>query len=173
MWIDLEMTGLEPRRREILEIAPIVTTPELEVLEEGPDLVIHQPDVILATMSPWCLQHHRASGLTEASRASRCTVREAEARILEVLKRHCEPNTAPLCGNSVALDWRFLRVHMPALFGFLHYPLIDVTSIKELAKRWFPGAPQPVKRGGHRALADIRESIEELRLYRTHLFRGG
>ena len=171
MWIDLEMTGLEPSQRTILEIASIVTTADLEILEEGPDLVIHHADDVLATMSPWCIEHHGASGLTEASRASTLSLQEAEAQTLEVLRRHCPAGKSPLCGNSVALDWRFIRQHMPTLFAFLDYRLIDVTTVKELAKRWFPNAPKPTKAGGHRALADIRESIEELRLYRDALFR--
>lgn len=171
VWIDLEMTGLDPGTCAVLEIASIVTTADLEIVEEGPDLVIHQPDVVLASMSPWCIEHHGASGLTEASRASDVSLREAEEQTLEVLRRHCPEGKSPLCGNSIALDWRFLRVHMPELWGFLDYRLIDVTTIKELARRWYPDAPQPKKAGGHRALADIRESIEELRLYRDALFR--
>ncbi len=171
VWIDLEMTGLDPRSCEVIEIASIVTTPDLTILEEGPDLVIHHSDTVLATMSPWCIEHHGASGLTAASRASTLSTRDAEQQTLEVLRRHCPEGASPLCGNSIALDWRFLRVHMPELWSYLNYRVIDVTTIKELAKRWFPSAPQPTKAGGHRALADIRESIEELRLYRDALFR--
>ncbi|MGE0792307.1 MAG: oligoribonuclease [Sandaracinaceae bacterium] len=172
VWIDLEMTGLDPGTCTILEIASIVTDADLTILEEGPDLVIHHSDLVLATMSPWCIEHHGASGLTAASRASNVSLREAEERTLEVIRRHVEAQKAPLCGNSVALDWRFLRVHMPELWRYLDYRLIDVTTVKELAARWFPNAPQPAKAGGHRALADIRESIDELRLYRTNLFRA-
>lgn len=172
VWIDLEMTGLDPGSCVVLEIASIVTTPDLDILEEGPDLVIHQSDTVLATMSPWCIEHHGASGLTEACRASTLSLRDAELQTLEVIRRHCPEGKSPLCGNSIALDWRFLRAHMPELWAYLDYRLIDVTTVKELARRWYPRAPQPVKAGGHRALADISESIDELRLYREHLFRS-
>lgn len=171
VWIDLEMTGLEPSSCTILEIASIVTDHELKVLGEGPDLVIHLTDEELVAMSPWCVEHHGASGLTEASRASSISLPEAEAQTLEFLKGLTVPRASALAGNSVALDWRFLRIHMPALAAFLDYRIVDVTTIKELRRRWYPDHEEPEKAGGHRALADIRESIEELRHYRKTVFR--
>ena len=166
MWIDLEMTGLDPATDTILEIASIVTDHELNVLVEGPDIVIHHPDEVLDGMSEWCVEHHGKSGLTQACRDSTISLAEAEAQTLALLREHCEPGTSPLCGNSIGLDWRFIRAHMPALDAFLADRRLDVTTIKELAKRWYPDAPKLEKAGGHRALADIQESIEELRLYR-------
>jgi len=171
VWIDLEMTGLDPKTCRILEIASIVTDGELEILGEGPDLVIHESEEVLAGMSAWCVEHHGESGLTAASKASTLSCGDAEEQTLEFLRQHTEARSSPLCGNSIGLDWRFIRAHMPALDAFLADRLIDVTAIKELQKRWFPASETPTKAGGHRALADIRESIEELRLYRRTIFR--
>ena len=171
VWIDLEMTGLDPKTCTIVEIASIVTDTDLNVLAEGPDLVIHLTDLELATMSPWCIEHHGASGLTAASRASTISLRDAEVQTLDFLREHTRPGLSPLCGNSIGLDWRFIREHMKELDGFLADQLIDVTTIKELQKRWYPKSETLNKAGDHRALADIKESIAELALYRSTIFR--
>jgi len=171
VWIDLEMSGLDPKTCTILEIASIVTDSECNVIEEGPDLVVHASDLALATMSPWCIEHHGKSGLTEACRASTLSLGDAEAQTLEFLRKHTSPGRSALCGNSIGLDWRFIRAHMKELAGFLADQLIDVTSIKELRKRWHPKSEKLAKAGGHRALADIQESIAELALYKRSIFR--
>ncbi|RMH03799.1 MAG: oligoribonuclease [Planctomycetota bacterium] len=173
VWIDLEMTGLDPERDRILEIATLVTDDQLEIVAEGPDLVIHQPDELLAAMDEWNTSHHGASGLTEAARRSTLDEAEAERRTLEFLRRHVEPGASPLCGNTVHQDRRFLRRAMPELDAFLHYRIIDVSTVKELARRWYPEeyAAAPAKEGGHRALEDIRESVAELRWWRERVFR--
>lgn len=171
VWIDLEMTGLDPKACRILEIAAIITDIELNVIAEGPEIVIHESDEVLANMGPWCVEHHGESGLTEASRKSTTTCREAEVQTLAFLREHTIEGQSALCGNSIGLDWRFIHAHMPELDGFLADQLIDVTAIKELRKRWFPKTEKPNKAGGHRALADIRESIDELKLYKRTIFR--
>ncbi len=173
VWIDLEMSGLEPADDVILEIATVVTGPDLEILAEGPDLVVHQPDEILEGMDEWNTRHHGESGLTEAVRNSEIELEEAEARTLEFIRRHVEPQSAPLCGNSIGQDRRFLYRYMPELSDYLHYRSVDVSSIKELVARWYDDLEPPSKDATHRALDDIRESIEELRFYRTHVFRDG
>lgn len=171
IWIDMEMTGLDPDREHVLEIASLVTDAELEIIAEGPDLVIHQSDEILAAMGEWCTEHHGQSGLTEQSRRSTVSLAEAERQTLEFLRAHCQPGESPLCGNSVGQDRRFLVRHMPTLEAFLHYRIVDVSTIKELCRRWYPELPPLAKRESHRALDDIRESIEELRYYREAAFR--
>jgi oligoribonuclease len=171
VWIDMEMSGLDPRSCRILEIATIVTDAELRVLAEGPDLVVHQPVAVLEAMDVWCTEHHGASGLTAAVQASTVSEAEAERLTLEFLAEHTRPGTSPLCGNSVWQDRRFIVEWMPALDAFLHYRLVDVSTIKELARRWYPEAGAPAKKEAHRALDDIRESIEELRWYRQRVFR--
>ena len=171
VWIDLEMTGLDPRTCQIMEIATLVTDADLNIVAEGPNLIVHVPDERLAAMDDWCTEHHGASGLTEACRASKIDVAEAERRTLEFLRAHTQPGTSPLCGDSVWQDRRFLHAEMPTLDAFLHYRLVDVSTIKELASRWYPDLEPPPKAEAHRALDDIRESIAELAYYRTHLFR--
>ncbi len=174
VWVDLEMTGLEPERDVILEIAVIVTDGELEVLEEGPDLVVRQPEEALAGMAPVVAQMHAHSGLDVAVRTATVTLAEAEQEVLAFVRRHVPvARTAPLAGNSISTDRAFLHRHMPKLEAHFHYRNVDVSSIKELARRWYPDAKKaaPEKGGGHRALADIRESIEELRYYRSAIFR--
>ncbi len=172
VWIDLEMSGLDPERCEILEIATVVTDADLGVLGEGPDLVIHQPDAVLAAMDTWCTEHHGASGLTDAVKGSSIDLATAELRTLTFLRELCEPGLSPLCGNSVYMDRIFINRHMPALGEFLHYRTVDVSTIKELVKRWYPTLSTPPKRESHRALDDIRESIAELRHYREAVFRA-
>ncbi len=174
VWVDLEMTGLDIERDVILEIAVIVTDGALEVIEEGPDLVVAQPEEALAGMKPIVERMHAASGLDAAVRASAVALADAEAQVLAFVRQHVPTaGTAPLAGNSISTDRAFLRRHMPALSSYLHYRNVDVSTVKELARRWYPEAKQaaPQKGGGHRALADIRESIAELQYYRQTIFR--
>lgn len=170
VWIDLEMSGLDPDVCRILEIATIVTDQDLNVVAEGPDLVVHQPDEVLEAMDEWCTRHHGESGLTEQVRRSTMSQADAEAATLEFLQQHTKKNASPLCGNSVWQDRRFIIKYMPGLDAFLHYRLVDVSTIKELSRRWYPERKPPAKKETHRALDDIRESIAELRFYRDNLF---
>ncbi|MDP6538221.1 MAG: oligoribonuclease [Planctomycetota bacterium] len=172
VWIDMEMSGLDPRRDRVLEIATLVTDSELEIVAEGPELVIHQPDSVLEAMDSWNRTHHGESGLTSRVRESTIDEAEAERLTLAFLAEHCPPQTAPLAGNSVWQDRRFLVEYMPALDAHLHYRIVDVSSVKELVRRWRPEvqAEAPRKVGAHRALEDIRESLAELRFYRERLF---
>ncbi len=172
VWVDMEMTGLDPEKERIIEIATIVTKNDLEIIAEGPDLVIHQSEEILEAMGSWNQKQHKKSGLLEEVRNSKMTVRKAETLTLNFIRRYCLPGKSLLCGNAVHHDRRFMIKYMPRLHGFLHYRHIDVSSVKELAKRWYLKDPnQPKKKNGHRALSDIRESIEELRYYRQRYFR--
>jgi oligoribonuclease len=173
VWIDCEMTGLDPATDRLLEVACLVTDSELTVLGDGVDLVVAAPADALDRMVPVVAEMHEASGLTAAVRAARVTVPEAERRILGYVREHVpEPGKAPLCGNSIATDRAFLARDLPELDRWLHYRMVDVSSVKELVRRWYPRTyyAAPVKRGGHRALDDIRESIEELRYYRRAVF---
>jgi oligoribonuclease len=172
VWMDLEMSGLDPDRDVILEIATLITDERLDVVAEGPVLAVHQPAAVLEAMDAWNREHHAASGLTERVLASAVSLAEAERRSLDFVKRFCPERTSPLCGNSVHQDRRFLARYMPQLDGFLHYRNIDVSTVKELVRRWYPqGPPPPEKKHVHLALDDIRESIAELRFYREHYFR--
>lgn len=173
VWMDLEMTGLDPERDTILEIATIITDSELNIVAEGPNIAIHHPDSVLEAMNDWCKVHHAKSGLTERVRQSTIGMKEAEARTLNFIRRHVPENTSPLCGNSVHQDRRFLVRYMPELEAWLHYRNIDVSTIKELGSRWYPKLRAPRKKAEHLALADIRESIAELIFYREHFFRPG
>ncbi|HEY2299685.1 MAG TPA: oligoribonuclease [Jatrophihabitans sp.] len=173
VWVDCEMTGLDLARDALIEVAVIATDADLNPLDEGLDIVINVDDDVLDTMIPFVHDMHAASGLTEAVRASTITLGAAEDRVLDYVRSHVpEPRTAPLCGNSIATDRGFLARDMPRLDEYLHYRMIDVSSIKELAKRWYPRVyqSQPAKGLAHRALADIRESIQELAYYRQTLF---
>jgi oligoribonuclease len=172
VWIDMEMTGLDPESCTILEMASVVTTSELEVLGHGPEIVIHHGEAVLEAMTPWCKEHHGKSGLTEAVRRSTVSLTEAEQATLAFVREHTAPKESPLCGNSVDLDRRFIVRHMPALAQHLQPAIIDVTTIKELGTRWRPSLQPPLKRDTHRALTDILESIDELRYYRNELFRS-
>ena len=173
VWVDCEMTGLDLARDALIEVAVVVTDAELVPLDDGLDLVINVADDVLDTMIPFVRDMHASSGLTDAVRASRTTLGDAETAVLDYVRSHVpDVRTAPLCGNSIATDRGFLARDMPRLDGHLHYRMIDVSSIKELAKRWYPRVyqSQPAKGLAHRALADIRESIQELAYYRQTLF---
>jgi len=172
VWMDLEMTGLDPERERIIEMATVVTDGDLNIVAEGPELVIHQDDTVLEAMDDWNTSHHGASGLTERVRASTVSDADAEQQTLDFIKEHCRERLAPLAGNSIHQDRRFLVKYMPLLEAYLHYRNVDVSTVKELARRWYPKqhAAAPTKQEAHRALDDIRESIEELRYYRTSIF---
>jgi len=173
VWVDCEMTGLEVGRDKLIEVAALVTDPDLNVIGEGVDVVIHADDALLDGMLEVVADMHRASGLTDAARASTVTVADAEEMVMAYVTAHVkEPRTAPLCGNSIATDRGFLAREMPRFDAFLHYRMIDVSSIKELCRRWYPRTyyGQPGKGLAHRALADIRESIRELEYYRRTVF---
>ena len=172
VWIDLETTGLSVGNRVILEIASLVTDKDLNIVGEGPVIVIHHSDDMLDRIDPWCEQQHGFSGLLEASQASDISLREAEQQTLSFLRKHTHRGVAPLCGNSILLDRRFMMRYMPDLNAHLSHRNVDVSALNELAIRWFPGAVEILdKKVPHRAADDIRESIEELRLYRFLIFR--
>jgi oligoribonuclease len=172
VWIDLEMTGLDPDRDRILEIATVVTDSDLNVLGEGPVIAVHQTDAALAGMDEWNTEQHGQSGLLDRVRRSRVTEAEAQALTLDFVKLWVPPGTSPMCGNSICQDRRFLHRYMPALEQFFHYRNLDVSAVKELARRWAPAVVRGVKKtSSHLALKDIRESIEELRHYRATFFR--
>jgi oligoribonuclease len=173
VWMDLEMSGLESERDTILELATLITDNELNVIGEGPLVAIHQPPAVLESMDEWNRDHHTASGLVARVQASGISMAEAEELTREFVERHCVKRTAPLCGNSIHQDRRFLHRYMPRLDAYLHYRNIDVSTVKELVRRWYPGElDPPQKKHTHLALDDIRESIEELRFYRRHFFRS-
>ncbi len=169
IWIDLEMTGLDTQRDSIIEIATIVSDSDLNIVAEGPSLVIHQPDAVLDGMDEWNTRQHGQSGLTERVRASRLTTAEAEQQTLSFLRQHVDPGRSPMCGNSICQDRRFMAREMPELEGFFHYRNLDVSTVKILAGLWSPRALDGFqKNSAHLALADIRDSIAELRHYREH-----
>jgi oligoribonuclease len=163
------MTGLDPARDTLLEIATIVTDKDLNIIAYGPELAIHQSDARLRAMDAWNRRTHKASGLIDRVKASRVTAAEAERQTLRFLRKYCVAKTAPLCGNSIWQDKQFLTRHMPALTRFLHYRIVDVSSLKLLVRHWYPDAQPPAKGETHRALADIEESIAELRHYQSLL----
>lgn len=174
VWMDLEMTGLDPVKDVIVEIATIVTDDDLNLVAEGPDLVVHQPAEAFAGMEDIVRDMHTSSGLLQAITASTVTLEEAGQATLAFIKEHVpDPRTVPLCGNSIGTDRRFLAKYLPEIEAHLHYRSVDVSTIKELTRRWYPGLLDtvPRKATAHRALDDIRESIEELRWYREHVFR--
>lgn len=169
--MDLEMTGLDPEQETIIEIATIITDSEMNILDEGPCLAIHQPDAKLDAMDEWNTTHHGQSGLIARVKKSEISMRDAELQTLEFIRQYVPEGTSPLCGNSVHQDRRFMVPYMPELEAYLHYRNIDVSTIKELSRRWYPKMRAPRKQAVHMALVDIRESIEELVWYRQHLFR--
>lgn len=171
IWIDLEMTGLDPERDVIIEIATIVSDVHLDELCAGPELAIHHPDSVLAGMDEWNTRQHGRSGLTDRVRASTTSTRTAEQATLEFLRQWVPPRASPMCGNSICQDRRFLYRYMPELAEYFHYRNLDVSTLKELARRWAPNLPEYVKAGAHLAMDDIRASIGELRHYRQHFLQ--
>lgn len=172
VWVDLEMTGLDLDRDHILEMACIVTDGNLNVIEEGPDIVIHQPKEILDNMNEWCVEQHGKSGLTKAVQESKVSLGEAEELMLKFVETHCPKGKCPLGGNSVHCDKKFLDKYMERFIDHLHYRIIDVSTVKELCRRWYPDLMSiNTKDGSHRALQDIKESIEELKYYRKAIFK--
>lgn len=171
IWVDLEMTGLIPEKDRIIEMAVIVTDADLNLIAESPVICVHQSDELLDGMDEWCTRQHGQSGLTDRVKASEITESQAEQMMLEFLKQHVEKGVSPMCGNSIGQDRRFLYAYMPELEAYFHYRNLDVSTIKELARRWKPDLLKGVKKkGSHLALDDIRDSIEELRYYREHFF---
>ena len=172
VWVDMEMTGLRPEVDRIIEVAVVVTDGNLEVLAQGPVFAIHQPDSVLAAMDAWNTATHGRSGLTERVRASTITEAEAQALLIDFLRPWVPPGKSPMCGNSICQDRRFMARTMPELEAYFHYRNLDVSTVKELCKRWRPEVAKAfAKRSAHTALADIEESIDELRHYREHFFR--
>ncbi len=172
IWIDMEMSGLSPEQDRILELAVVVTTSQLEVVAEGPVIVMHQDDAVLDGMDAWNRSTHGKSGLTDRVKASTVPESEAEAGMIAFLAEHVPSGASPMCGNSICQDRRFLARYMPKLEAYFHYRNLDVSTLKELAKRWKPALLAGFgKHGKHEALADIYESIEELRYYREHFIR--
>lgn len=174
IWIDLEMTGLDPEKQRIIEIATIVTDKDLKILAEGPVIAVKQPDELLAQMDSWCTATHAANGLIERVKASKLTERAAELQTIDFLKKWVPKGASPICGNSVAQDKRFLFRYMPELADYFHYRYLDVSTLKELAARWKPDVLKGFqKKNTHLALDDIRESIAELAYYREHFINLG
>jgi oligoribonuclease len=174
VWMDLEMTGLDPARNTIVEIATLITDDNLELVAEGPDLVVHQPAEALAQMDDVVRKMHTDSGLLQQIEASTVSLADAGAATLEFIKQHVKSaRTVPLCGNSIGTDRRFLAIYLPDIEEYLHYRSVDVSTIKELCRRWYPKvlADAPAKEGTHRALDDIKESVKELQYYRTTVFK--
>lgn len=171
VWVDMEMTGLIPEVDRVIEIATIVTDSHLNVLAEGPVIAIKQPDAALEAMDEWNTRTHSASGLVERVRSSTVSEQLASDMTLDFLREWVLEGMSPMCGNSICQDRRFMARHMPALEKYFHYRNLDVSTLKILAQRWRPDLPDLPKQGAHQALADIRESIEELRHYRTHFLR--
>lgn len=174
IWIDLEMSGLDPDKDKILEIATLITDNNLNIIAKGPNLVINQPAEIINTMDEWNTEQHGSTGLSKQVLNSKISITQAEKDTLEFLKIYCVSEKAPLCGSSIGQDKAFLYRYMPKIYSFLNYRIIDVSSIKEVVKRWYPESSKTKfkKKDSHRALDDIYESIEELRYYREHFFKA-
>jgi oligoribonuclease len=172
IWMDLEMTGLDPEKESIIEIATIVTNNDLDVIAEGPNLIIHQPPKILKAMDEWNQNQHGKSGLIDKVKTSKITLKQAEKETMDFLSAHCAAKKSPLCGSSVHHDRRFLIRYMPKLSEFLHYRHIDVSTVKALVERWYPkNKATPKHKDAHRALSDLHESIEDLRFLRAAYFQ--
>jgi oligoribonuclease len=172
VWLDMEMTGLDPDRDRIIEVAVVVTDPQLNVVAEAPVLVVHQSDAVLDAMDSWNKNTHSRTGLIERVKASLLKEEEAEERLLAFLAQHVPGKTSPMCGNSICQDRRFLARYMPRLEAYFHYRNLDVSTLKELVRRWKPEIAKGLaKLGKHEALADIHESIEELKYYREHFLK--
>jgi oligoribonuclease len=172
VWLDMEMSGLNPNTRRVLEVATIITDINLETIATGPVLVVHQDDTVLTTMDQWNIEHHGESGLIERVRKSVLSERDVENQTIQFLEKHLKKKDSPLCGNTIGQDRRFLLKYMPELDDFFHYRSIDVSSLKELVMRWYPSLPRFKKQSKHTALEDIKESIEELKYYRKHCFNA-
>ena len=172
IWMDLEMTGLDPEQDTIIEIATLVTDNALNVIEEGPEIIIHQDQSRFAQMDDWNKEHHTKSGLWAKVVSSTVTLEQAENETLAFIQKHSKHKDSPLCGNSVWQDRRFLARYMKQIDNHLHYRLVDVSTIKELSVRWFPGVKFDKKKNSHRAMDDIRESLNELKFYREKFFIG-
>ena len=173
VWLDMEMTGLDPDSDRIIEVAIVVTDAQLNMVSQAPVLVVHQPDSVLDAMDDWNKSTHARSGLIDKVKASTLGERAVEDQLLTFLAQHVPGKTSPMCGNSICQDRRFLARHMPRLEAYFHYRNLDVSTLKELARRWKPEiAKGLVKQGKHEALADIHESIEELKYYREHFLRA-
>lgn len=171
VWIDMEMTGLDPETCVVLEIATIVTDPQLNIIAEGPVIAVHQPDEILDNMDPWCIETHGKTGLTDRCRASDVSVTDAALQTIEFLEQYVAAGKSPLCGNSIGQDRRFMVKYIPELEAYFHYRNVDVSTVKELVSRWQPEILSGFKkRNVHLALDDIRESIAEMQYYREHVF---
>jgi oligoribonuclease len=171
VWIDCEMTGLDPERHTLIEIATIVTDFDLNIIDRGPDLAIKMSPSALKKMDAWPRRTHTESGLLQRCKTEGVSMADAEKKTLRFIKKYCAAKTAPLCGNSVWQDKRFIGRYMPSIEKYLHYRIVDVSSIKVMAKHWFPDQQPPAKQETHRALADIEESIAELKYYRSLLTR--
>ena len=172
VWLDMEMTGLDPERDRIIELAMVITNSQLEVIAESVAWAVHQPESVLAGMDDWNKKMHGKSGLIDKVKASALGEAEIEPQALDFLKRHVPTGKSPMCGNSICQDRRFMARYMPKLESYFHYRNLDVSTLKELCKRWTPEIAKGVKKGGkHEALADIYESIEELKYYRTHFLK--
>ena len=173
LWLDMEMTGLSPDTDRIIELAIVVTDADLNTVAEGPVLVVHQPDEVMDAMDNWNKGTHGKSGLIDRVKASQLNEAEVEAQMLEFVKQHVPARTSPMCGNSICQDRRFLARYMPQLEAFFHYRNLDVSTLKELAKRWRPGLAEGFKKASkHEALADIYESIDEMKYYREHFIQN-
>jgi oligoribonuclease len=172
VWIDLEMTGLRPEKDFILEIASLVTDSQLNIIAQGPSLIIHHPHYCLQDMDDWVMKTHTASGLLDAVRLSTIGIEQAEQATLDFLCRYCLPGQSPLCGNSIWQDRAFMRIYMPRIISYVHYRMIDVTAFKEMITRWYPNDPRTTykKQDNHRAMDDIKESVAELVYYRKNFF---
>ena len=172
IWIDMEMTGLEPEQDRIIEVATLITDGDLNVLAEGPVLAVHQSDETLAGMDEWNQRTHGDSGLVERVRNSKLNESDVEAQTIAFLQRYAERGSSPMCGNSVHQDRRFMVKYMPSLADFFHYRNLDVSTVKELAKRWRPDVASGYKKqSNHQAMDDIRDSVDELKHYREHFFK--
>ena len=171
VWMDCEMTGLDPDRHTLIEVATIITDLDLQIVDRGPDLAITLSPAKLKAMDAWPRRTHTRSGLLERASQEGVSLADAEQQTLRFIKKHCAAKTAPLCGNSIWQDKRFINRHMPSIERYLHYRIVDVSSIKLMARHWFPDQEPPAKQETHRALADIEESIAELQFYRALLTR--